>query len=87
MEEPPAGKHPPLKTRLTPLPASCYHALRRGGMAERPKAVVLKTTERKLRGFESLSLRQTNALARPRAMGYNAPPRGEMAEWLKALAC
>ena len=27
-------------------------------MAERPKAVVLKTTERKLRGFESLSLRQ-----------------------------
>ena len=26
-------------------------------MAERPKAVVLKTTERKLRGFESLSLR------------------------------
>ena len=27
----------------------------RGGMAERPKAVVLKTTERKLRGFESLS--------------------------------
>ena len=29
-----------------------------GGMAERPKAVVLKTTERKLRGFESLSLRQ-----------------------------
>ena len=29
----------------------------RGGMAERPKAVVLKTTERKLRGFESLSLR------------------------------
>ena len=28
-------------------------------MAERPKAVVLKTTERKLRGFESLSLRHT----------------------------
>jgi hypothetical protein len=29
-------------------------------MAERFKAAVLKTVERKLRGFESLSLRQIN---------------------------
>jgi hypothetical protein len=31
-----------------------------GEMAERFKAAVLKTVERKLRGFESLSLRQNN---------------------------
>ncbi len=31
-----------------------------GEMAERFKAAVLKTVERKLRGFESLSLRQIN---------------------------
>jgi hypothetical protein len=30
-----------------------------GEMAERFKAAVLKTVERKLRGFESLSLRHT----------------------------
>jgi hypothetical protein len=30
-------------------------------MAERFKAAVLKTVERKLRGFESLSLRQKNS--------------------------
>ncbi len=30
-----------------------------GGMAEWFKAAVLKTVERKLRGFESYSLRQT----------------------------
>lgn len=48
-------------------------------MAERAKAVVLKTTERKLRGFESLSLRQRSV--------RRARPSGEMAEWLKALAC
>ena len=29
-----------------------------GGMAERFKAAVLKTVDRKVRGFESLSLRQ-----------------------------
>ncbi len=31
-------------------------------MAERPKAAVLKTAERKLRGFESLPLRHTVSL-------------------------
>ena len=31
-----------------------------GGMAEWLKAAVLKTVERKLRGFESYSLRQEN---------------------------
>ena len=35
------------------------YATRRGGMAEWFKAPVLKTGERKLRGFESYSLRQT----------------------------
>jgi hypothetical protein len=41
-------------------------------MAEWLKAAVLKTVERKLRGFESYSLRQLS---------------GEVAEWLKAAAC
>ena len=42
-------------------------------MAEWFKAAVLKTAERKLRGFESYSLRQSRL--------------GEVAEWLKAAAC
>lgn len=54
-------------------------------MAERAKAVVLKTTERKLRGFESLSLRQKRLAEARRARERGTP--GEMAEWLKALAC
>jgi hypothetical protein len=33
-------------------------AFNHGGMAERFKAAVLKTVDRKVRGFESLSLRQ-----------------------------
>jgi hypothetical protein len=41
-------------------------------MAEWSKAAVLKTAERKLRGFESYSLRQI---------------LGEVAEWSKAAAC
>ena len=45
-------------------------------MAERFKAAVLKTVERKLRGFESLSLRQLQHLK-----------FGEVAERLKAAAC
>lgn len=44
-----------------------------GGMAEWSKAAVLKTVERKLRGFESYSLRHLMS--------------GEVAEWLKAAAC
>ena len=44
-----------------------------GGMAEWFKAAVLKTVERKLRGFESYSLRQKNQ----RADFYKL---GEMAE-------
>ena len=43
-------------------------------MAEWLKAAVLKTAERKLRGFESYSLRQQNEV-------------GEVAEWPKAAAC
>jgi hypothetical protein len=42
-------------------------------MAEWFKAAVLKTAERKLRGFESYSLRQSYL--------------GEVAEWSKAAAC
>ena len=42
-------------------------------MAEWFKAPVLKTGGRKLRGFESYSLRQIYL--------------GEVAEWLKAAAC
>ena len=33
-----------------------------GGMAERFKAAVLKTVDRKVRGFESLSLRHFNTV-------------------------
>ena len=44
-----------------------------GGMAEWLKAAVLKTVERKFRGFESYSLRQKSI--------------GEVAEWPKAAAC
>ncbi len=44
-----------------------------GWVAEWFKAPVLKTGERKLRGFESYSLRQIAF--------------GEVAEWLKAAAC
>ena len=44
-------------------------------MAEWLKAAVLKTAERKLRGFESYSLRQ------------NLHEVGEVAEWPKAAAC
>ena len=43
-------------------------------MAEWLKAAVLKTAERKLRGFESYSLRQCTEV-------------GEVAEWPKAAAC
>lgn len=45
----------------------------RGGMAEWLKAAVLKTVERKLRGFESYSLRQQRS--------------GVVAEWPKAAVC
>ncbi len=48
-------------------------------MAEWFKAAVLKTVERKLRGFESYSLRQKSA--RERFIN------GEVAEWPKAAAC
>src|SRR5215475_4579303 len=68
--------------QLAPPPASGYcarplahSAVSRGGMAEWFKAPVLKTGERKLRGFESYSLRQKIRLS------------GEVAEWLKAAAC
>ena len=39
---------------------------RNGEMAERFKAAVLKTVERKLRGFESLSLRQIYTIVESR---------------------
>ena len=61
---------PPARVAIFPRP--CVTWLSRGGMAEWFKAAVLKTAERKLRGFESYSLRQLF---------------GEVAEWLKAAAC
>lgn len=48
-----------------------------GGVAERSKAAVLKTVERKLRGFESYPLRQFD----------RKTVQGEVAEWSKASAC
>ena len=59
-------------------------------MAERFKAAVLKTVERKLRGFESLSLRQFNCGFRIADCGLtnqNGTINGEVAERLKAAAC
>ncbi len=61
-------------------------------MAERFKAAVLKTVERKLRGFESLSLRHIKPNNRlNRFNGSNGLNRvfknGEVAERLKAAAC
>jgi hypothetical protein len=50
-------------------------------MAERFKAAVLKTVERKLRGFESLSLRHIYIDV------TIAVVFGEVAERLKAAAC
>ena len=53
-------------------------------MAERFKAAVLKTVERKLRGFESLSLRHIFHKYERETCSY---PHGEVAERLKAAAC
>ncbi len=54
-------------------------------MAERPKAVVLKTTERKLRGFESLSLRQRRRLDRQGAGAGAADSERKRQEAMRAL--
>jgi ketosteroid isomerase-like protein len=61
-------------------------------VAERSKAAVLKTAERKLRGFESLLLRKAdNRIARSsfflRSPAVVRAVVGEMAEWLKAPVC
>ncbi len=66
-------------------------------MAERFKAAVLKTVERKLRGFESLSLRHIYncefriadcIIRNPKFEIYNPQVKhGEVAERLKAAAC
>jgi hypothetical protein len=50
----PNGGVPKLRLDRTTL---CGLAFEYGGMAERFKAAVLKTVDRKVRGFESLSLR------------------------------
>ncbi len=47
------------------------------------KAPVLKTGKRKLRGFESHLLRSQTTQSGKRL----EKRRGEVAEWLKALAC
>ena len=71
-------------------------------MAERFKAAVLKTVERKLRGFESLSLRHKNKVHSTEFRVQSKKNRtrltvncvlctvaknGEVAERLKAAAC
>ena len=72
-------------------------------MAERFKAAVLKTVERKLRGFESLSLRHAKISSEFEVRSNRAHPEagirvsalatpdcsyhGEVAERLKAAAC
>lgn len=53
-----------------------------GEMPERSKGAVLKTAERKFRGFESLSLRWLSSrFARTRSYP------GEVTERLKVIAC
>ena len=54
----------------------CYNRRGPGGVAERFKAVVLKTTNRKIRGFESHPLRP-----KPR------PNMEESHSWSSAAAC
>ena len=61
------------------MPANvlCYFLVTCGGMAEWSKAAVLKTVERKLRGFESYSLRHYKDIKarRAAARGIKAKPR------------
>ncbi len=61
-------------------------------MAEWSKAAVLKTVERKFRGFESYSLRQPLCATggrREDAIESRAPKQtyGEVLEWLNRAAC
>ena len=56
--------------------------LKPGGVAERSMAAVLKTVERKFRGFESHPHRHVEGWKVVFGVKY-----GEMAEWLKALPC
>ena len=51
-------------------------------MAEWSMAAVLKTVDRKVRGFESCSLRHLLLSEIISLVG-----KGEMAEWSKAIAC
>ena len=52
-------------------------------MPERSKGAVLKTAERKFRGFESLSLRWLYSRRFARTRSYP----GEVTERLKVIAC
>jgi hypothetical protein len=54
-----------------------------GEMPERLKGAVLKTAERKFRGFESLSLRWLCSRRSARTRSYP----GEVTERLKVIAC
>ena len=54
-----------------------------GEMPERSKGAVLKTAERKFRGFESLSLRWLCSRRFARTRSYP----GEVTERLKVIAC
>lgn len=54
-----------------------------GEMPERSKGAVLKTAERKFRGFESLSLRWLHSRRITHIRSY----AGEVTERLKVIAC
>ena len=60
-------------------------------MAEWSKALVLKTSDRKVRGFESHSLRQLPAPRHPLDRNLNICKDlrlvGEVREWLNRAAC
>jgi hypothetical protein len=59
-------------------------------MAEWSMAAVLKTVDRKVRGFESCSLRQktkTSGKFLSQFFKIDRQQSGEMAEWSKAIAC
>ena len=59
----------------------------RGEVAEWFKAAVLKTVERKLRGFESLPLRPILNLKLDVGPNRRHPDHGKVPEWSNGAAC
>ena len=77
-----------LKKVIDSAREKCYNYfrwLRHGEMAERFKALVLKTSDtERYRGFESLSLRQ---LFFTEEQGHRTVHHGEVPKWPKGLPC